>query len=405
MYTGDLKMKDRVVGVLYYDMKGSSGWSKILNTEEKSSVQAHCKNFFMRIAEKHNVSPKNVTSRGDDSMAFFNSIDDCVSCGLEFLDKLPEMIRMCPYLGDIKELTPRIIAIADTVTGADMTTCIGDHFQKIVKDERRYSEGGSFRIIGEHSFSSLPTKIKEEFKPIDGTKGNKYKIYEAIRKYDTVAISEHHINIFPFHQEILLKFYSSNFAARNAITKNLIARRIAKKEVLERRDFTQQILDCCRVFFDSLVAFGDLTPSASYPSDAWFFKLSYWMPQEGGKLRIYAYSYPDGMECFSYEKGIPVAPGENIPGECFSTGKVVVRLVASPEYKALHGNRAKGLIAVAAFPVIDPISGNVEGVLSIDTSVKDVFTDNQIEVGYLEDLLSSFTLNLVLANHLGHIIS
>jgi hypothetical protein len=394
-------MKDKVVGFLYYDISGSSSWEDKISGEEVSRIQLHCKQFFLRIAKKYKMRSKSVTSRGDDTLVVFDEMDKCVSCGLEYLKNIPRLIRECPNLEDIGVLTPRVIAFADIVSGKDVDTCGGLYINKIAKYERRYSEGGSFRIIGEQSYKLLSSDLKKQFQPLNGKKRTKYRIYETEKKHDTVAISQHHTKVFPFYHERVLKFYSSNFGARNAITMNLIERLRDKKKVLVKHDFTQQILDSCRLFFDSLVAFGDLTPSKSYPPEAWVFKLSYWMPNEDGKLRIYAYSYPDGMECISHKKEIPVAPGENIPGECFSTGKVVVRLVGSPEYKPLHDNRAKGLIAVAAFPVVNPVSGKVEGVLSIDTSSKGVFTGEQIEVSYLEDLLSSFTINLVLANHLG----
>jgi hypothetical protein len=195
------EIKDKLVGVLCYDMKGSGGWHHKLSRTEETSVHAYCRAFFMLIATKHHLplEPEYVNIRNNNTMAYFDSIDDCVSCGLELLNTIPEMIRMCPHLSDIEELTPRIIAFSDIVTGENMGICSGEHLHTITKSQniRRYFEGGCFRIIGEHSFGRLASEIKREFGLIDGTRRARYQVFESIRKYDTVAISEHHVIKFP----------------------------------------------------------------------------------------------------------------------------------------------------------------------------------------------------------------
>ena len=92
--------------------------------------------------------------------------------------------------------------------------------------------------------------------------------------------------------------------------------------------------------------------------------------------------------------------GENIVGKCWDTGKVIVMPTTSGDYVPLHEFRENKISSIAAFPVLDPSTKTVEGVLSVDTKIPGYFSGKSEETKYIAELMGSFTMNLLLANYI-----
>ncbi|MDO8282546.1 MAG: GAF domain-containing protein [Thermodesulfovibrionia bacterium] len=386
--------------ILYYDLQNTGEW-RLLNATEKSKVKRHCHDIFIDITTEYSCEPINRDSfRGDDAFAFFCSEIDCIKAGLSFLQQLPDMVRRVPYIEHVL-LNPRIIAFNDFISGKSQSDYTGRHMEEILPYEKTFGKAGSFRIVGEDLWYTLPADYKIQFadtgEKIAGKRGATYPVYEDKLGMNPIAISKRFITATYIHkyEDSLYKFFSTNLAARNGITLSLGKRLQETGTPYTKKEFQKVVLDWCRAYLE-------MTVSGKVPKvdgTDWKFKVSYWSNVDEEHMAIVNFSYPPNVICYSYRDSIKLKKGENIVGECWASGEEIIRLTDAGNYEPLHDKRDDKIVAIVALPVFNPSTRDVIGVLTIDTKIERFF-DKKEEIKYLKELLSSFTMNIGLAHFL-----